>query len=340
MPANRAELIATYREHFPELKGLPDNDVFRVIAVSDPELAQASAKAMETPVQPQPYVGRGAGGIETMQDQAAQVLQGIPQAVTGIPGAIKGIGGMLWDAVSGNAGKAGSDLWGAAKAAASPVTMPLQGIGALLAPKSIAGPSDEQWQQSAQGAGAMLGGAALSYGGSKLASALASKLPSKTAAGAKFATVMQGAKDIPIDTTQVGNAVLRADELAKTGSSLPKVLRDYMKYPAGQDMPYEVGRDFAVKSGALSAIEKEAIDRPMARQLAKFADALKEANRGAAEQAGLGSVYDAAIKEYRQASTIANAAEIAKKWAVRAAIAGGLGAAGKAGYDIYSGATK
>ena len=71
----------------------------------------------------------------------------------------------------------------------------------------------------------------------------------------------------------------------------------------------------------------------MKAQVSKFSQAMKDANRGAAESIGMGDLYDSAMKEYRQAKTISEAADTVKKWSVRAA----LGAVGlKAGYSLWN----
>lgn len=169
-----------------------------------------------------------------------------------------------------------------------------------------------------------------------LVKALTGLMPSTANAGAKFESVMGAAKDVPIDTAAADDIMARAEELRQRGSTLPKVLRDYAKARStGEPMTYETGRDFASNAGALSAREATATNAKMQAQVNQFAAAMKDANREAAVKVGMGDLYDAAIKEYRQAKTMSDAAQVIKKWGTRAALAATLGAAGKAGYDIY-----
>ncbi len=163
---------------------------------------------------------------------------------------------------------------------------------------------------------------------------LRNAIPSIKRAGAKFDTVMTAAKDVPIDTTKAEEILARAKELRSRGSTLPKVMNDFAKNrAAGGPMTYEAGRDFASNAGALSTREITAMNAKMQRQVAQFSMAMKESNRAAAEQVGMGKLYDSAMKEYRQAKTIKEGADILKKWAIRAAI-------GVGGYSIYRDLTK
>ncbi len=92
-------------------------------------------------------------------------LQGAPQAITGIPSTISNGASALWDMISGKGtGKAQAMVEGALK----PATTSLQGAGALIAPASINAPSEQEFNQAAQGAGANAAGLALGEAGSRL----------------------------------------------------------------------------------------------------------------------------------------------------------------------------
>lgn len=183
---------------------------------------------------------------------------------------------------------------------------------------------------------------------SPISSAL--RLPSTESAGAKFQQVMDAARDVPIDTSTAQTAVQRAQELRAAGSTMPKVMNDFSKTTqpiqvgdaqvTPPPLTYEQGRDFASNAGALSTRETTAMNSKMQRQVTQFSMALKDANRQAATQVGMGELYDQAMKEYRQAKTLEDAAEVLKKYGVKAAAAAGLGAAGTAGYSIYRDLTK
>lgn len=154
------------------------------------------------------------------------------------------------------------------------------------------------------------------------------KIPTTAKAGQKFEQVMGAAKDVPIDLTNADEAIARAKELRQRGSTLPKVLNDYIKNRAAgavnmpNPMTYEVGRDFASNAGALSIRETTAMNAKMQRQVAEFADAMKTANREAAAKVGMGELYDQAMKEYHQAKNLIAAGKIVKKGAVEAILGG------------------
>ena len=173
--------------------------------------------------------------------------------------------------------------------------------------------------------------------GASLGAIIGKIIPSAARAGQKFDIVAKAANQIPLDTTAAGKAITRASELRERGSTLPKVMRDFVKASETGKPPitYEIGRDFASNAGALSKREATALNAKMHRQVAEFAHAMKTANREAAAKAGMEKLYDAAMKEYRQASNIKEAGEIIKKWGVRALFAAGLGSAGAAGYELW-----
>lgn len=263
--------------------------------------------------------------IEVMQDQSANVIRGIPQAITGIPGAIMGGGDAVMDMIRG---KGTAKAQGLLQQVFQPVTASARGVAALVAPNSVQAPAREEWDQAAQGAGANLGATLLGAGASGAWEELAVKYPSKVRAGAKFEAVMKKAKDVPLKTTSADEAVARAQELRTRGSSMPKVLNDYVKNrkaatgdfmgtQVADPMTYEVGRDFASNSGAVSAKEATRINAQMKAQVSKFATAMKTANREAAASVGMGDVYDQAMVEYRRAANVEEAAKVVKKWVGR-----------------------
>lgn len=145
---------------------------------------------------------------------------------------------------------------------------------------------------------------------------LIARFPSKARAGAKFQTVMGQAANEPLDTSAADAVAARASELKSRGSSLPKVLNDYLKNrrAATDPMTYRVGRDFASNAGAVSAREATRMNAPMQAQVVKFSQAMKTANREAAARAGVGDLYDEAMREYAKAANLAEKTEIVKKW--------------------------
>lgn len=298
-----------------------------------------SAEPYQSPVYPGGSQSRTAS--EVAQDQAANVLAGIPKAVTGIPGAVAETGMSLWDMITGKGtARAQAALKGTAQPAA-PIVATLAGN-----PPS---PESPEWAQAAEGAGALLGAAGLGAAGkaagvTKFPSWLESKIPTTAKAGAKFQQVMGAAKDIPIDLTEANQIIDRAGELRQRGSSMPKVLSDFTKnrkaaatnpQPFGDMMTYEEGRDFASNAGDLSVRTKTTMNAKMKAQVSEFSRAMKTANREAAAKVGMGDLYDQAMKEWGQAKDLQAAGEVAKKYLRRAAEVVAGGAIANAGWNIY-----
>ncbi len=380
MPDFRSGAINAYRDHFSELKNLSDNDIWRVIGINDPELAQGLVKSQETPsvnrnpgiieslfghlgVQKSdpatPIAGSsptGAPIINPMQpsvasEGAAQSLAGMGKFVAGIPGAVKS-GAEL--ALGGNTQKQLQTLVDAVKAIAGGAKT---GAGMVTNPPP---PESPQWQQAQQATGANLIASELPnaasgaiQGGGALIDAVKSRIPSTARAGANLQAIKNAAGNIPIDTTQIDPILERAQELNATGNGPPpdvikklsKRLADTTGKFAGvkvqmaaDPIPFGEGSDFGTAAGRLSASERMATKPMMERQVAQLAKALREANRGAAAQAGLGDAYDSAIAEYRSAARIADAQEsiikAVKKYGIKAAIGAGLS------YEAYRGLTR
>jgi hypothetical protein len=153
-------------------------------------------------------------------------------------------------------------------------------------------------------------------------------LPNIESAGAKFQNVMAAAKDQPINLAAPGDVALRAQEFAGHGATMPKVFRDFLRTstdPEAPPMDYETGRDFASNAGHLSAQDNLTMTGTMKAQVAKFAKAMSYANEEAADRAGVGDDYRAAMKEYRQAKQI-QAVKDAVKGGAKYVVLGGAGA--------------
>lgn len=158
-------------------------------------------------------------------------------------------------------------------------------------------------------------------------------IPTAAKAGGKFEQVMTAAKDVPIDTAGAAKAVERAKELGQSGATLPKIFRDFIK---NSPTTYEEGRNFAINASKLSSRESSAMTGAMKSQIAEFASAMKNANREAAAKVGMGELYDQAMKEYRQAKNLEDAAAVLVKYGRYAAITSLIGGAATAGYEAVS----
>ena len=141
-------------------------------------------------------------------------------------------------------------------------------------------------------------------------------IPRTSRAAANFDTVMNAARNQPLNIGPAGDVALRAQELASRGATQPKVVSDFTRAATAPTAPlitYEAGRDFAANAGRLSAQDKLASNPPMQRQVSLLARALDTANEDAANRAGVGDQYRAAMKEYRQAQQLKSGVKTAAK---------------------------
>lgn len=179
MPYTRQDVIKTYREHFPELAPLNDNDVWRVAAVNDPELAKGISELQDTGFRSPRYGPTGATATQVMSDQAANVLTGAGSVVglkgtgtgvsLGIPDWLKRLGQGAGDVANAPVPgyEAGMRLLRAARGgmegSARLENLIGGGVKELLMPGSTQTPPPEspEWTQAAQASGAMLTAAEL-----------------------------------------------------------------------------------------------------------------------------------------------------------------------------------
>ena len=135
-------------------------------------------------------------------------------------------------------------------------------------------------------------------------------LPSAVRAGKKFEDVLGAAKNVPIDVADVGDAALRIQQLADRGGSMPMAVRKIllrMTDPKKSGMVYEESRDFASNISRLSKDEYGRMTPVVAREVAKLSASLNKANAAAAQAAGKGAEYKAAMREYARAMRIQDA---------------------------------
>lgn len=210
-----------------------------------------------------------------------------------------------------------------------------------------------EMQQGATGAGQFAAAIPVVEGARGLGGAAADAMPNATRAGNKLGQIRAAAENVPTDPTSANAVIARAQELTDAGHGpLSAGMRKYVtaqKPTAGNFMgaPIEMGADpinypesfdFASAAKKLSSRESSAQTGMMKSQVKQFAGALQDANRAAADQVGMGQMFDDAMKEYRQAKTIENATAVAKKYALRATLTTALlGAGGAAAYEIIGG---
>jgi hypothetical protein len=163
----------------------------------------------------------------------------------------------------------------------------------------------------------------------KIASAAKGALPPSTAeAGKLFQPIEAAAKSTPVDSSPARAIAEEAKKYADAGATgPPKVLSRFLartadSAPMDPQSPvfYPEARKFAENAGRLSVTEKLATNPQMQRLVGKFADALRTANRAAADQVGMADQYDQAMKTYAGAAgrekMLANLGDVAKKAAI------------------------
>lgn len=262
---------------------------------------------------------------------AAQSLTGMGKALIGLPGAI-----MSMLPTGENNARMIQALMGAGSAAAHPVQTVQQA--------NLGNPEAPAWQGLQQAAGANLVASELPNAiegaiTSPMAKALMGAIPSADRAGANLNTIRQAAANVPVDLTDANTIIGRAEQLRDTGhgplsagmrkmvaAQQPQVgsFAGTQVTMAPDPILYPESFDFASAAKKLASRERQAQTGMMQGQVKQFAGALQDANRAAADQVGMGPLFDSAMKEYSQAKTLENAVKIAKKYAVRAAIGGAL----------------
>ncbi len=300
----------------PERKNTPN--IFDQIAAED----QQQQKNQSLPVSDD----RTASQVAL--DQALSTGKGLVGAVTGIPSGIAQLGGVTYDALTGNVINTERKLWEMGKSFVQPYA-PVAKTAIGIPPP----PGSPEWSQAAEGQGTNLGGLLLPEILAKGVPKAIQAIPSKARAVANLDTIMASAKNIPLDLTEANNIIDRSIEISKRGGSpLPKPMSDLRAAQAQGPVTFEAGKDFASSASSQSIEEKAAIKGQMKSQVAQFAKAVRGANRAAAEQVGMGNLYDQFVKEYSRAASLANKATVMKEILVKAAI---IATGGAIGYELY-----
>lgn len=215
-------------------------------------------------------------------------------------------GGLSIPAAMGAVGLAGAGGAGAGLAASQVATR-----DTAPAP-TVAGNVQTMAEQGALAAG----GEGLARG----ASAALQAMPRVSRAAGNFQTVMNAAKDVPVDIEAPGKAALATMQLADRGGTMPRAVNKFIQYvtdPKRGDFTYAEARDFASNISRLSASDYQKLTPVMARSVADLRVALNQSVADAAQQAGKGAEYRAAMTEYAQAMRVRDAIDAAVAGAKR-----------------------
>ena len=174
------------------------------------------------------------------------------------------------------------------------------------------------------------------------AGAARAALPSTAKAGKLFEAIEQVAGHVPIELEGPGKAAVEIQQMAKSGGTMPKVIRDFINRinrPETPPLTYSEARKFY--ENAISRFAPDIRGNPIKGKprymLAQFAKGLDRAIQGAAEKVGKGQDYAEAMRKYHSAANFEGMASKVGKKAKQAAGLAGAGAAtaagGKVAYD-------
>lgn len=130
-------------------------------------------------------------------------------------------------------------------------------------------------------------------------------MPNAARAGEAFQKVSGVVGDQPVDVGNAGNVALQAQDLANTGTTLPKPLRDFLKRasdPSKGPITFDEARQFQSNASRLTKKDSVNASPAMRRQVAIFADELGKATQSVADQGGVGQDFSGAMQEYGLAS--------------------------------------
>ncbi len=286
---NRVSLLQAVRADYPEFSKIDDNTLFRAIAADHPEMVTPDVFEMAPAPTGNPKDNRT--GFEMAGDKINAIPGMAGRFFTGLPGSVAGIGGIVKDTLTGNSKQAQKSMRGMVEGMAAPaltplkgaisgrkIQLPMSGAPAVQFPEFEEGdPASPKWDQAQEGAVQALVGAGLSKVLPIVASKVVEKIPTEAKAGLKFDAVAAKANPVPVNTAAADAIVARAQQLRSRGSTLPKVLNDFIK---------------ARKAGAPDITYEAAV------------------------KVGMGDIYDSAMKEFRQAKTMQQAGKVLAKWGV------------------------
>lgn len=192
-----------------------------------------------------------------------------------------------------------------------------------------------------------IGQAATIGGAGKAVGAAADAVPSAARAGGVLQDLRTSLANTPVETHPAMVNAQRIGELAERGGSAPKFAAQYiernMPKIAGEvvtqqpsRMTFPEARDFYSNASRLSAAENMGTNPTIHREVGQFTNNLGKSIQDAANAAGKGDEYAAAMREYRQAKNLEEALGVVKKYGLRTFL-GALGGYGayKAGSEIF-----
>lgn len=202
-------------------------------------------------------------------------------------------------------------LTGMAKFAADPT----QGTGEL---------AHSVMENPMQAAGNVVGGGILGEGAGMVGEGLAKAIPTTAKAGRVFQSLNQDLANQPVGLTRSAPHLEHLAQIDAAGPSMPGTVNKLLnRSQATFPMNYPEARLFQENLASPSTTEKMGMGGSMKGGVKQLNKAFYEDIHDAANQAGRGEDYAKAMRDYRIASTVGNAAKNIGKIAVPAAIGGG-----------------
>lgn len=153
---------------------------------------------------------------------------------------------------------------------------------------------------------------------------LMGEIPTRAKAGKVFGSVMNDAADQPVNLTRSMKPLERAQQLSTRGHGTVSAADNlYKRLNTVNPLNYREARDWASGLSRLTANDTMNASPSLRSQVGELSHAFNEDIGDTAASVGRGEDYAKAMRDYRRASQLGNAAKTAAKWAIPAAAGGG-----------------
>jgi len=120
----------------------------------------------------------------------------------------------------------------------------------------------------------------------------------------------------PVNISKAGDVALRVHELDQAGCTMPQIMSWFLRRTTAPDAPpltFSEARDFYNKSGKLTSIESQRLDKEVTYLFGEFHARLGEPIQETANQGGQGENYSATMKQFPLAANARHMREGADK---------------------------
>ncbi len=145
----------------------------------------------------------------------------------------------------------------------------------------------------------------------------------KEDAGQLFSAIAKDANQVPVTLNNSADAALKLMDWQKKTQLGPTINKFLNRITSGKqgDLTYEEGRDFYSLLSRMSADEQSKLAGPVKYQIQKLTAGLKQDIGDAADTVGHAADYYKAMGDYARAMKLQDWYELAKKYAIRGAVA-------------------